>query len=333
MTLNKEQTAEILESFGYEIDRNFKFKIRDEKTASASINPKNGKIKDFGSGWVGDIVDFLVEFENFSKKEAFAKVNEILKNKTYEKSVKFRKNILSHLKESNSENLTISQDLIDKFLNERKENFSRFWELLSQTMPTISKETKREFAKIYEIGYSKKADRLIMPIRDEKNECVTLWKYNPNPTPFFNENSKLTRLPKVIFSKNHHRTIFSVKNLINFSKSDKPLFIFEGEKDCLNALASGFEAITLGSASANIESKFLEYFKNKYVVIAYDFDEAGRNGALNLKNELENLAFKVEIIEWKNIAKKLNFELKKGFDFSDFLKATNQNEIKNLIEK
>lgn len=34
-------------------------------------------------------------------------------------------------------------------------------------LPTATKEQKETVAKKYQIGYSKKADRLIMPIRDE----------------------------------------------------------------------------------------------------------------------------------------------------------------------
>ncbi len=52
----REQTAYILSSLGYEIDRSFKFRIRsDDKTPSASIDLRNGKIKYFGSGWYGVI--------------------------------------------------------------------------------------------------------------------------------------------------------------------------------------------------------------------------------------------------------------------------------------
>ena len=78
MQLTKEQTAEILNALGYQIDRSYKFKIRDEHTSSASINPKDGKIKDFGSGWYGDIVDFLVEFHNYQQKDAFRKISSML---------------------------------------------------------------------------------------------------------------------------------------------------------------------------------------------------------------------------------------------------------------
>lgn len=332
MQLTKEQTAEILNALGYQIDRSYKFKIRDEHTPSASINPKDGKIKDFGSGWYGDIVDFLVEFHNYQQKDAFRKISSMLNLNTDNSftNFKFYENIK---KETSSMPHYISQSIIDNFQKERKENFSRFWELLSQTMPTANKEQKREIAKKYEIGYSKKADRLIMPIRNENGNCLTFWKYNPTPTPFIGSDGGVIQLPKVMFSKNRQRTLFDIKNLERFSKTNEPIFILEGEKDCLNALANGFNAITLGSATQNIDNKFLNYFKDKYVVIAYDFDESGKNGSKILEKDLKGITKKTEIIDWEKIAKKLGFtdKLKKGFDFTDYLKIISSNS--KIIEK
>ena len=49
MNFSQDETAQILMSLGYEVNRAYKFKMRDERTASASIHPQTGKIKDFGS--------------------------------------------------------------------------------------------------------------------------------------------------------------------------------------------------------------------------------------------------------------------------------------------
>lgn len=331
MQLSKEQTAEILNSFGYQIDRSYKFKIRDESTASASINPKNGKIKDFGTGWYGDVVDFLVEFHNYNEKDAFKKIGSMLNLDISGNFTNFKP--YETTKKQNIEPLKpISQNLIDNFAKERKENFSRFWELLGKTMPTATSEEKREIAQKYEIGYSKRADRLIMPIRDENGNCLTFWKYNPHPTPFIGKNGQVVQLPKVMFSKNRERTLFSIENLEKFSKKDEPIFILEGEKDCLNALANGFNAITLGSATKNIDKKFLHYFKDKYVVIAYDYDESGKNGSKIIEKDLKNVAKKVELIDWERITKRLGIakDLKKGFDFTDYLETIQKGK---MIEK
>lgn len=69
--------AEMLSFIGYEIDRNFKFKLRDEKTPSASVSRK-GLITDFGSGWSGDIVSVIHEYKNFPLGEATLYVAKLL---------------------------------------------------------------------------------------------------------------------------------------------------------------------------------------------------------------------------------------------------------------
>ncbi len=65
-----ERATDLITFIGYEVQRDFKFKLRaDEKSASASIR-SDGLIKDFGSGWSGDIVALLHEHHNQTLKEA-----------------------------------------------------------------------------------------------------------------------------------------------------------------------------------------------------------------------------------------------------------------------
>ncbi|MGD9968815.1 MAG: hypothetical protein AB7S65_00025 [Sulfuricurvum sp.] len=75
--------AEMLSFIGYEIDRNFKFKLRDEKTPSASIS-KTGIITDFGSGWSGDIVSVIHEYKNIPLGEATLYVAKLMNISTQE---------------------------------------------------------------------------------------------------------------------------------------------------------------------------------------------------------------------------------------------------------
>lgn len=63
--LNRDAVANIIINCGYSADRAYKFKIRDERTPSASID-KGGYIKDFG----GDVFAFLNEIVGYSKAEA-----------------------------------------------------------------------------------------------------------------------------------------------------------------------------------------------------------------------------------------------------------------------
>ena len=113
----------------------------------------------------------------------------------------------------------------------------------------------------------------------------------------------------------------------------------EGEKDCLNALAKGLNAVTLGSANALIDDRHIPLFKDTKITICYDYDEAGINGAKALKEQLKDVCKNVEILEWEKIFAHFKWsrdEIKKGFDFTDYLIKTEQErkkEIDRRIEK
>lgn len=71
--LNRDVVASIIIASGYAVDRSYKFKIRDERTPSASINT-DGRIKDFGGDFAGDIFDFLEQVKGYSKEQALQAV-------------------------------------------------------------------------------------------------------------------------------------------------------------------------------------------------------------------------------------------------------------------
>ncbi len=56
--LNRDIVADILESAGYELDRQYKFKLREERTPSAVLNA-DGWVHDYGSGFHGDVFKVL----------------------------------------------------------------------------------------------------------------------------------------------------------------------------------------------------------------------------------------------------------------------------------
>lgn len=60
---SQESVSEILIILGYEIDSNFKLKLRNERTASASVS-SSGYITDFGGDFSGDIISLLFEYKN-----------------------------------------------------------------------------------------------------------------------------------------------------------------------------------------------------------------------------------------------------------------------------
>jgi hypothetical protein len=68
--LTFESVVDVLERCGYEVVGN-KFRLReDERTRSATISYKTLTITDYGSGYYGDVIDVLINYEHMSFKEA-----------------------------------------------------------------------------------------------------------------------------------------------------------------------------------------------------------------------------------------------------------------------
>lgn len=65
--IDGEVTRYLLQGIGYSVDDNGKFKIRDERTASASVRA-DGYIKDFGGDFGGNIINFLIDVCGLSYK-------------------------------------------------------------------------------------------------------------------------------------------------------------------------------------------------------------------------------------------------------------------------
>jgi hypothetical protein len=69
--LDRETVLALISHLGYSVNRNGMFKLRPEERTSSSSVDRNGKIKDFGSGWRGDIFDLLQDYYGLSFQEAF----------------------------------------------------------------------------------------------------------------------------------------------------------------------------------------------------------------------------------------------------------------------
>ncbi len=69
MYLDRDAIREILESLGYDTNRVYQFRLRDERTPSASIRT-DGLIKDFGGDFTGDIFDLLQTYHEMDFRES-----------------------------------------------------------------------------------------------------------------------------------------------------------------------------------------------------------------------------------------------------------------------
>lgn len=320
---SREAVASALLSCGYQINRAWKFCARDERTPSATIF-NDGMIHDFGDGFHGDLADFLETYKMITKKESLNEARRLL-------NLPITVNFSEHEKPNEKKFGFISEAYIAAFEIERKDNFTRYLELLDQAMPALTRPHQKIIAQKYNIGYSKQADRLIMPIRDEEGRCVTLWKYNKHPKSFRDKEGKEVIPSKVTFTKGRQRVPFNLQDLKKYREDRNGwVFVCEGEKDTLNALGRGYRAVTLGGAGERIAKRDMHLFEGLKIVIVYDYDEAGHIGVYGQRNahdeakkgvlsQLESVAKEVKVWDWELLALQEHIELFKGYDFTDWL--------------
>ena len=90
--------------------------------------------------------------------------------------------------------------------------------------------------------------------------------------------------------------VFPSMDYISKYDKKKNLYIFAGEGDCITGISFGLQAITFTTGEMNIpidkDGKYdlIWLLKWKIIVICYDNDKAGRDGAIKLKNELMKVA-------------------------------------------
>lgn len=319
MDTERENVAQALSSMGYHIERTWKFKLReDERSSSAFIN-RNGYIYDFGSGFHGDLVSILKEYHGLSIRESIIKAKELL-NQPIE---------LNFSKFENRQQIKKEGFIDEKFLNlfiEKSKNHPKvFLKLLSGLLPSITCEKKlKEIASKYSIGLSigmtskngnPVPERLIMPIRNEEGKIITFWKYNP----FLPSRDKLR------YTIGRNRSAFNMQILLNSDRSEEILFICEGEKDVLNAVANGLVAVTPGGAACVFKKEQILLFKDRRIVILGDNDEAGDVFNRKIEAQLKPVAKIVRSLGWVEFLKSKGetFIPPKGFDLSDYLKIKN----------
>ena len=333
MKADKEIIMNSISNLGFEVFRNGQFHWNSSSTPDMSIN-EDGSIHCWTSSPFknntsnhGDLIDFLqVVNHNQNFKEAKEEA-ERLTGLTLPDINKYKDNGYT-VDNSNIKTGYISEEFIKTFDNARKENFSRYKELLNEALPSLDFEKQKEIAIKYQIGYIEQSDRLSMPIRDEENRIVTLWKYNKNPNSYINDKGLEVIPGKVLFTKGRERSPFNLYDLQEYRKDiNQEIFLCGGEKDTLNMIGNGFRAVTLGSENENLKEKYKPLFQDLKIVISYDNDEAGQKGAEKILKQLQGVAKEIKVWNWNKVEKNQDLTLFKGFDMTDYLSVIKKQNL------
>ena len=74
----------------------------------------------------------------------------------------------------------------------------------------------------------------------------------------------------------------------------KEIFLVEGEKDCILLNQMGFNAVTVTGGAGSFISEWKRYFARKDVIVCYDIDPAGRDGAEKVSKSIATVASSVK---------------------------------------
>ena len=325
MTMTREEMASALISLGYEVDRNWFTNFRKEATASVVIND-DGSYHDYGTGEHGDLINLLMEYHDLFKNNFPAANAEAHRLVGLEIKVDFTKFDKSS---GEIDDRPLPDDFMIPHRIDRKNNFQSYLKELKELFmgeydgkQLLSTDWKKvlEVSKKYDISYSKKSGRLIMPIKDIDGKIRTFWKYKKHGEDFVKD-GKTYKHRKVLYTKGKSRPPFAIADILEFTKTpDTPVVITEGEKDALISNANGLNAICIGGAGASkkLNEKYLHLFNGLNIIIAGDYDKAGYEFNKNLLEQLKPIAKTVTILRWENKAKEDGFELHNKFDLADY---------------
>lgn len=87
----------------------------------------------------------------------------------------------------------------------------------------------------------------------------------------------------------------------NFNTNEDYILICAGEKDMLEATKFGFNAITIMGGEKSKPHYYKNLFKDKKVYIAYDNDEAGVKGALDLAEWLYRYTREIKVLNTADV--------------------------------
>jgi DNA primase len=232
---------------------------------------RNGNFKCFKCG-KGDIIKFISIMEKLDFKNTIQFMNRF-RATSDPYSLGALEKELSELKEDEEEN---EIEIKATYIPHIQENMG----LISKYMIEDGKRNfhKRDICNLiknYYIGvsYYRGAIRIIVPIADEHGRWVTFFAQNPNDNPdkLFPRKAQTGSL------------LFGIDKWVG--KSDY-IVLTEGVWDALKVAAFGYPSVASFSASFTEKQGELisEYFNTVYV--AFDMDEAGEKGFINVANSL-----------------------------------------------
>lgn len=128
--------------------------------------------------------------------------------------------------------------------------------------------------------------------------------------------------------------LYNLQAVTKAIEEHRPVLIVEGEKDCENLATLGFTATTCPMGAGKWRMEYSDALKGAMAYIIADNDEVGKDHAKNVAESLVGKAGEINLIDIAS-AHGEKADLPQGYDISDFIAATPQEEreaaVLNLI--
>lgn len=318
--------------------------FHNEKTASFSVVPDKQIYHCFGCGASGNVITFVMEYENYSFVEAV-------------KSLAQRVNI-SLPEPEISEEMRRAMQYKQQMIDANKEAARYFYHQLNGDIGKkafeylehrgIEKETKTKFGlgfspffrdDLYKYLKSKSfSDKVMMDaglISEEKSKPGEWYDrfFNRVMFPILDVHNRVIGfggrvlgegMPKYLNSP-ETKLFDKSKNLygLNIARTSRRnnIVLVEGYMDVISLHQAGFDnaVASLGTAFTQGQSNLIKRYTNE-VVIAYDSDSAGKNATLKAIPILEAVGLTVRVLKMKDYK-----------DPDDYIKGEGQEAFEKLI--
>lgn len=275
--LSQDDILSILTSFGYEIStRDYKFKLRDEKTPSAVIN-KDGTIHDYGANYHGDIIDVLQQFQNLSFKEAL---------ETLKGYIGITDNVIvkpiANIKPKKEYKQTLSDEVYIKMVETIKLYDSKR-ELQSFKNP----DYKKEVLNICPLWVFKQASPASIKLfksltsYDFKNKTLVIKIHNYDGKLISYKRRRLNS-GKWVTAKNTHP---NKQCLANITSENNHIYIVEGHHDFLTAILLGIDVLMIPTVNYKSFTDYeISLLKNRDVIFIADYKKDDFSGVDCMRN-------------------------------------------------
>jgi putative DNA primase/helicase len=171
--------------------------------------------------------------------------------------------------------------------------------------------------------------RIAIPIYDIQHNLVNIRLYKPGA-----KNNKMVSWSE---KRDGKKVSFGTSRLFPSPADWGPgrVWLCEGEPDAIRALSAGLNAVTQTAGANSFKKEFLQEFKGREVVIAYDADQPGVEGARKLAERLKDYAKLVRVIDWPAYmaAEDGSWPENHGQDLTDFFQVHGKTvaDLENLL--